>query len=363
MKSIRLLRCCAVAALLASAAWPSGAADDVKEAEPPFRIAVLDFTAIDIEGQKFYRFVEQTEAVPTIDMITAGDRASIDDRMLGLVKMMEVGEEIARRGWDRARLDAANDRERERIDALAKQILDSRQRAIVIGAEYMTAALGRHPDVFAPVARRNLERALLEVELGRGLTEEEAALGEFGRVSGADYVLYGTVGDFRTREQTFRGYRIETKTVEYSLDLIVKVADLATREVIFSDVVTGTYTERPNAYSEVKDDGIFQELLKSAAQAAADGMYSQFRPAVAAPAVAAAAAELRQLNVVPRGAEQAEIEIYIDGKFRGNAPATLAVAPGVRIIELRLGDRVWKRYEMEIAGGETLAPRFDGGEQ
>jgi hypothetical protein len=44
-------------------------------------------------------------------------------------------------------------------------------------------------------------------------------------------------------------------------------------------------------------------------------------------------------------------EIYIDGKFFGNTPSDIALAPGEHVVRVTLGGKEWTRT-VQITGGE-----------
>ena len=44
-------------------------------------------------------------------------------------------------------------------------------------------------------------------------------------------------------------------------------------------------------------------------------------------------------------------EIYIDGKFFGNAPSDIALTPGEHVVRVTLGGKEWTRT-VQITGGE-----------
>ena len=44
-------------------------------------------------------------------------------------------------------------------------------------------------------------------------------------------------------------------------------------------------------------------------------------------------------------------EIYIDGKFFGNTPSDIALAPGEHVVSVTLGGKEWTR-NVQITGGE-----------
>lgn len=147
------------------------------------KIAVFDFSTIDTVGQKFYRYTENRMPAMVYNQLTPADYGTIDDRMLGWVRGLEVQATLQERREDRDRQSHLNDRELARRDELAAKILNSPQRSTVIGSEYMIAALGDYPEAFSPVDRRALDDSLLAIELG---TQADAMAQAKGEVRQAD---------------------------------------------------------------------------------------------------------------------------------------------------------------------------------
>ena len=87
------------------------------------RVAVFDFTTIDIQGQKFYEFRDRGPDEKNHDSLSDADRAVIDDRMLGMVKMIDADLAAYKIVHDINRNDQENDRDRARRDELADRIL------------------------------------------------------------------------------------------------------------------------------------------------------------------------------------------------------------------------------------------------
>ena len=158
---------------------------------------------------------------------------------------------------------------------------DSEQRPIVIGAEYMTAYLGEYPDVFTPVNRQRVELALKEMDFGRAPTPKDAEerIREFQSGSGAAYVLSGTVADLKTEQKKFSGYGVKTERIIYYLDVLIKVVDLKTNQIVFSGLFTGTDSQMKTKYAETVNHAIFQDLMKDALKQAAEKMNRYFSTA------------------------------------------------------------------------------------
>ena len=180
-----------------------GAEEAQKTAEaktPEMKIAVLDFTCIDLVGQKLRLMKDKPLDTAYKGILSNADRQSIDDRMQGLVRMID-----ARIAGSAAMTAIGQDfqenaRDRAAREALAEKILNSKQRPIIIGAEYMTGYLGEYPETFTLVNREGIESALKSLDFGRAPTAEDAdqRIREFSEKSGATHVLIGTVADLYT---------------------------------------------------------------------------------------------------------------------------------------------------------------------
>lgn len=266
-----------VAALLAAATLlPAAEAPARTGQQEKIKVAVFDFSTIDTVGQKFYRYTE--ERIPSISYssLNANDYGTIDDRMLGLIRLFENRATLQERQEDRARMDQLNDRTLTLRDALAAKLLNSPQRTAVIGSEYMLAALREYPQTFTPVDRRTLDDSLLAIELGTQATAMAEAGQKFRRLSGATHVLYAVVSDCRKEETAFKGYGIETKNKIYTLDLLVKLVDLRDNSIAFSGLFTGKVRQLDHSAVTHTDTGLYEKLMKDAVRQAAAAMNRRF---------------------------------------------------------------------------------------
>ena len=250
------------------------AAQPVPAAPAKPRIAVFDFTTIDIQGQHFRDFTDRTTAVTPQNSLSEDDLGNIDEVMLGYVKMIDAEEERTRRAHDRRRLDRENDRNLARQDELADKLLKTPQRAVVIGANLMEAALGQYDSVEL-VDRGEIYKAYRDMA-NRQAGDLPRKLAETLQIHGATHVLYGTVADFRVASRNFKGYGVETRAVIYELDVMIKVADLATGRIAFAGVFTGQDRELKVEGLQIVDSGRFERLMKSAVAQAARAIDQKF---------------------------------------------------------------------------------------
>ena len=238
------------------------------------RIAVFPFTTIDIQGQHFRDFTDRTARVTPQNSLNEAELGTVDEVMLGYVKLVDAEEERTRRAHDRARLDAENDRNLARQNELADKLLKSPQRAVIIGSAFMEAALGNYDSVEL-VDRGEIYKAFrgMSVRQTGGLSQ---ALPKTLRLHGATHVLYGTVADLRVSGQTYSGYGIKTGTLVYQLDVMIKIVELKSSRIVFSGVFTGEDRELRLEGTQIIDNERFERLMKSAVFRAAQAIDQKF---------------------------------------------------------------------------------------
>lgn len=240
------------------------------------RIAVFSFTTIDIQGQHLRDFTDRTVPVTPQNSLNEAELGAIDEVMLGYIKQIDAEEERTRRAHDRKRLDDENDRNLARQYELADKLLKTPERAVVIGANYMEAALGKYDSVI-PVDRGEIYQAFRDMA-ARQAGGTPRTLPETLQLHGATHVLYGTVADLRVSRRAFSGYGVNTEVQVYELDVLIKIADIKTNAIVFSGVFTGTDQEFKLEGLQIVDSGRFDRLMKSATEQAAQAIDKKFDP-------------------------------------------------------------------------------------
>ena len=243
----------------------------------PFKVCVLDFTTADIEGQK--RFLDQSNkpiVIPPQSTLNDADRKSVNSVMQGFVRMIDA--------WDNTRTNTANRTAQTEDNAFTRAkalklydtVVRGQSRPIVIGADYLAAYLGRHNDVFACIGKEEMASAMDKLRQSPDFPQDFML--KLAKATSATHLVYGTVSDLRTRHKEFKGYGIETKTTVYELDVILKMVDLAAQHTVYSNVYTGSCREqRPVSTAQI-DDNIFQSLMRSALEQAAEDLYDACKP-------------------------------------------------------------------------------------
>ena len=237
----------------------------------PIRVCVLDFATIDTVGQK--RFLDQKNRpidIPAQCTLNDADRKSMNSIMQGFVRLIDA--------WDNTRTNTENRRaqaednafDRARALELYRTVVKGEARPMVIGADYLAAYLGRCPGVFSCVDSSSVEAAMEKLSSAPDFPRD--FLRRLGAESGVAYLIYGTVSDIRRQERTFQGYGVSTKTTDYQLDILIRMVDLSGQRVMYGNVYTGRYQERQPVSGSSMDDGVFQALMKSALEQAAEDL-------------------------------------------------------------------------------------------
>ena len=243
----------------------------------PFKICVMDFTTADIAGQK--RFLDdrnQPIVIPEQCTLNDADRVSVDSVMQGYVRMIDA--------WDISHTNTANritqmdDNifSREKALELYETVVKGESRPVVIGADYLSARLGSHNDVFSCMDRGRMALAMVIL---RGAPDfPQDFLRELARATGATHLIYGTVSDIRVSGKAFKGYGIETESDLWQMDVIIKMVDLPAQATVYSNVYTGSAREHRSPAGRTFDSNRFQTLMNAALDQAAEDLYELCKP-------------------------------------------------------------------------------------
>lgn len=340
--------------LLSLAAYGQQPAGGTGKPVPKIRVAVLDFTTADIEGQKRFLTHENKKIdIPRESTLNMADHQTMNSIMQGYVRMIDAWDNSATNTANRIAQIQNNEREYAKTLELYNTVVKGQSRPIVIGADYLSAYLGKHNDVFTPVP------AGLVAETMKKLSQAEDFPKDFmrklGEASGATHLIYGTVSDMRTRQSSFKGYGIETNTLTYQLDVILKVVDLTAQSVCYSNVYTGTYRDqqRPNVV-EI-DHNKFHNLMTSALEQAAEDIYEHAKPGpnsmiqVSPPPVRVIFAVAGDKAFKPDTAM-----IYLNGELAGDSTRIFDVRPGSYRIEIKAPGYQVKTIEAELQSDQAV---------
>lgn len=320
----------------------------------PFKVCVMDFTSLDILGQK--RFLDEKNnpiTVPPQCTLNDEDRKSINSVMQGFVRMIDAWDNTRTNKVNRTEQVADNSFTRDKALALYNTIVRGRMRPMVIGAEYLSAYLGRHNKVFACVDASQVAVVMKKLQQAPDFPKDFML--RLARETGVTHLIYGTVSDIRRRTNSFKGYGIETKTTNFQLDVIIKMVDLAAQHTVYSNVYTGNYREQRPISGTQFDNNIFQNLMTSALEQAAEDLYDKCRPG--------RKNEIKvtplpyTLTVVPAGGmffKPAQAEVYVDDIRVGSGVCSFLVPAGRHTMEIRADGYKNKRFDVDVTADQTI---------
>ena len=320
----------------------------------PFRVCVLDFSSLDIQGQK--RFLDQQNkpiVIPPQCTLNDADRKSINSVMQGFVRMIDA--------WDNTKTNTANRRaqvednsfSRAKALELYNTVVKSDARPMVIGADYLTAYLGKHNDVFACLDASQMTAAMNRLQQAPDFPKDFML--RLAKETSATHLIYGTVSDLRTKSNSFKGYGIETKTTNYQLDVIIKLVDLVAQHTVYSGVYTGNYREQRPISGTQFDNNIFQNLMTSALEQAAEDLYDVCRPGRKNKVMVTPLPFMVTVN--PAGGmffKAAKAEIHVDGVFAGNGGSQILIPGGKHTIEIKAPGYKVKKFDVEISRDQVI---------
>lgn len=320
----------------------------------PFRVCVLDFSSLDIQGQK--RFLDQQNkpiVIPPQCTLNDADRKSINSVMQGFVRMIDA--------WDNTKTNTANRRaqvednsfSRAKALELYNTVVRSNARPMVIGADYLTAYLGKHNDVFACLDASQMTAAMNRLQQAPDFPKDFML--RLAKETGATHLIYGMVSDLRSKSNSFKGYGIETKTTNYQLDVIIKMVDLVAQHSVYSNVYTGNYREQRPISGTQFDHNIFQNLMTSALEQAAEDLYDVCRPGRKNKVMVTPLPFMVTVN--PAGGmffKAAEAEIHVDGVLAGNGSSQILIPRGKHTIEIKAPGYKVKKFDVEISGDQVI---------
>ena len=325
----------------------------------PFKVCVLEFTMPDIAGQK--RFLDEKNNpidVPAQCTLNDADRKSINSIMQGFVRMIDA--------WDNTKTNTANRGtqiddnvfSRQKALDLFNTVVKGEPRPMVIGADYLSAYLGRNGDVFgcvdASVVEAAMEKLRKEPDFPRDFMVRLA------KETGATHIIYGTVSDLTRKSNSFSGYGIQTNTTTYQLDVILKMVDLAAQHTVYSNVYTGSYREQRPVSTEQFDSNIFQTLMKSALEQAAEDFYDVCKPGRKNKIAVTPMPYLITVN--PTGGmlfKASEAEIFADGVRVASGGEQFPLGEGKHKLEIKASGYKTKTIDVDVKADQTISAKLE----
>ena len=320
----------------------------------PFKVCVLDFTTIDEKGQK--RFLDQNNQpimIPPQCTLNDADRKSVNSVMQGFVRMIDAWSSKKTDDYNRRTQAEENRFTRTKALELYQTAVNGETRPTVIGADYLTAFLGRRSDVFSCLPAPVMEAAMSRLQTAPDFPRDFML--RLAKETGATHLIYGTVSDIRTKTNSFKGYGIATKTTNYQLDVIIKMVDLVSQSTVYSNVYTGNYREqRPVSATQI-DNNVFQTLMTAALEQAAEDLYDKCKPGrrneISVTPMPCS------ITVNPKGGmffKPASAEIYVNGTLAGNGGVPVLIPAGKCRIEVKAAGYKSRSFELDVKNDAAI---------
>lgn len=330
-----------------------------KPAWKPFKVCVLDFTTIDIAGQK--RFLDEKNSaiiIPPQNSLNDADHKSMSGFMQGYVRMIDA--------WDSSWTNSANrDAQiddnvftRKKALDLYNSVVKGEPRPVVMGADYLSAYLGRHNDVFGCMDVSQVAAAMEKIQKQEDFPRDFML--RIAKETGATHLIYGTVSDIQTRSNSFSGYGIQTNTTTYQLDVTIKMIDLVAQHSVYSNVYTGSYREQRPISTEQFDNNIFQSLMKSALEQAAEDLYDVCKEG-----------RRNKVTVTPmpymitfklsggKNFAASQAEIHADGIRVGVGGETIPLPEGRHTVEIKAAGYKTKTLSLDVKSDQTITTTLE----
>ncbi len=329
------------------------------EGKDKIRVAVLEFTTADIKGQeRFLNHENKPIEIPRESTLTIQDHQSMDSIMQGYVRMIDAWDNSATNDANRLAQIQNNERDYAKTLALFNTVVNGPSRPMIIGADYLSAYLGKYNDVFAPVAGEMVSMAMVKLSKEPGFPRY--FMSRLGAESGATHLIHGVVSDLRTKVNEFKGYGVETKTLNYQLDVILKVTDLNLGAVVYSNVYTGNHREQYTGAAVSMDKNIFHNLMTSALRQAAEDIYKHSKPGKENK-IALTSVPVKVVFVIEAedGTRPEDAEVSFNGVNMGKNDKIFEVPHGKYKIEVKAAGYKTSSQESELNGDQAIKIRLE----
>ncbi len=330
-----------------------------KPAWKPFKVCVLDFTSIDISGQvRFLDGKNDPIVIPAQNTLNDADHRTINSIMQGYVRMIDA--------WDNSWTNSANRGAqvddnvftRKKAIELYNTIVKGAPRPMVIGAEYLSAYLGKHNDVFGTMDVSQVAAAMQKLQKQDDFPRDFML--RIAKETGATHLIYGTVGDIHSRTRSFSGYGINTNTTTYELDVTVKMIDLAAQHSVYSNVYTGSCREQRPVSNDAFDNNIFLTLMKSALEQAAEDLYDVCKEGRKNKVTVTPMPYM--ITVTPTAGDDfkaSQATVYADGIVVGTGGEAFPLPEGAHKIEIKADGYQTRTLTLDVKSDQTVTTTLE----
>jgi curli biogenesis system outer membrane secretion channel CsgG len=203
-------------------------------------------------------------------------------------------------------------------------------------------------DGITVVERQRIDAFLVETEFGglSGLVDEEKAA-KLGKLLGANLIVLGTITDIHEDVRDFQGYGVRTRVNEVKCQIRVRLLDIASGTVRFSQTLKGTKTYNKSSFGQTASSDRAYAAVEAALETLRDD--ERFKAALFGKRPEAKG-ELVEVEFAPK---PDNCDIEIDGKYVGGSPQKRRLPAG-KEVKVRIAKGGFKEWERTISPEKGL---------
>ena len=187
------------------------------------------------------------------------------------------------------------------------------------------------------VERQRLDSMLLETQFIQSNNLDASNAFKIAKKLNANALVIGTVQHVNSEDKFFEGYGIKTFTTIISASVRVRVIDIATSKIMYSEVFKGEKSYSQNGFGGVESADVAYEVIDSALAGLKE---SERFKRIFNFKKKSAKTGLIQVKFQP---DPDRTSVHIDGRFRKTTPCILELESGIEVnLKLEHPDRqIW----------------------
>lgn len=217
-----------------------------------------------------------------------------------------------------------------------------------VAAEVLTTLLAETTG-FCVVERARVAALLQEIGfVYSGLVDQERSAVQIGKLLGADFIALGTIVNYSTDRVGYSGYVIHVGTTIYSLQVAVKLVEVTSGSLVYSDLLEGRQSVIEFSGLRLTLENVERSLLTKVLRSFVEWLKDV---EIFTPGQAASQEVAVPFESFPTGAN-----VEINGVYVGSTPMTFPLESGV-IYKIRITYPGTIPWEMQVRVYPNLVVR------
>jgi len=208
-------------------------------------------------------------------------------------------------------------------------------------------------NLFDVIEREKLKSLMSEMNFGLSGFVDGKTAAKLGKIYGATHLMTGRVISVEREDSSFSGsnYGISGTNVAWNLSISVRIFEVQTGKIVYSDRTRTRWVARNTARSQSTTSTPYDRIAESAAVEVVAGIAkSPFGRGLVAGAASASPQSTAAINV-QIDSDPAGADIEVDGVFIGNTGSSYNLSPGIRVIRISRGKaKTWEK-KVEVKAG------------